>query len=79
MLKVSWERTSVSNAILLERRLDLRQALRRNAVPDPIILIHQYLLHLLRLGVDPLCEDGDDLVFEFSRLVGSCGFLEGLC
>ena len=78
-MRVNWERTSVSNAILLECRLDLRQALRRDAVPDPIILIHKYLLHLLRLGVDPLCEDGYNLIFELARLVGCCGFLEGLC
>ena len=76
---LKWECTSVSDAILLERRLDLGQALRRNAVPDPIILIHQYLLHLLRLGVDPLCEDGYNLVLKLARLVGCCGFLEGLC
>ena len=74
-----WEPTSVSDAILLECRLDLGHALRRDAVPNPIILTHQYLLHLLRLGVDPLCEDGYDLVFELARLVGSCGFLEGFC
>jgi len=75
---VMGKRTSVSGTVLLERWLNLGQALRRDAVPDPIILIHQYFLDLLGLGVDPLCYDGDNLVLELARLVGCCGFLEGL-
>lgn len=68
----------MGDTVLREGGLELGEALRSDAVPDAIILVHNDGRLLLRLGVGPLDGNGDDLISELARLVGSSSLLEGL-
>jgi len=69
-------RTSMSRSVLLERRLELSEALLRHTVPNTIIAVHEDFHLLLRLGVNDLGADGNDLLDELAGLLGCSGLLE---
>lgn len=65
-------------ARLGEHRLELGEALLGDAAADAVVLGDGELALLVRLRVDPLGLDGDDLGLELARLLGSLGALERL-
>lgn len=69
---------SVGAARLGKHRLELGEALLGDAAADAVILGDSELALLVRLRVDPLGLDGDDLGLELARLLGSLGALERL-
>ena len=61
-----------------ERRLELAEGLLGDAVADTVVLLDRDVVLLLRLGVDHLGPDGDNLVLELARSLGAGGALERL-
>jgi hypothetical protein len=70
--------TSMSGTVLRESGLELAQALGGDTVPNAVVLVNHNSHLLLRLRVNPLGCNGDNLSLEFSSLVGGGGLLERL-
>jgi hypothetical protein len=68
----------VGAAGLGERRLELAERLLGDAVADTVVLLDRDIVLLLRLGVDHLGPDGDNLVLELAGSLGAGGALERL-
>ena len=68
----------MGETVLSERWFQLGQRLGSDAVTDAVIPVNNDLGLVLRLGIDELDSDGEDLFLEFALFLSSSGLVERL-